>query len=177
MKKEMISRMRIVPVVMYVFKLFQPLLEGGLLFVRHSRPLIQFREYPTQIHTLILLSLGSLLPLSSYFPFSSPSQRKPLHIHIIDSHRPYNLQNLFGWAVNDGWVPGGDDYPIARGSGVGPSEIQGRGRIWVWGDGMEDKLQTVKKSWEAIEVRKNNLLPSGIGGVFPFFLLLFFSQR
>jgi hypothetical protein len=119
-----------------------------------------FRLFLTfQIHTLILLSLGSLLPLSSYFPFSSTSQQKPLHIHIVDSHRPYNLQNLFGWGVNDGWVPGGDDYTMTRGAAGAATfgDDQGRGRIWVWGDGSEGKLEAVKKSWEAIEVSKSPL--------------------
>jgi len=79
---------------------------------------------------LILLSLGSLLPLSSYF------QLPPnCHLHIIDSHRPWNLQNLFGldFVVND--------Y----------GEAIGEGRIWVWGDGEEGHLTGVKKSWEALE--------------------------
>lgn len=94
------------------------------------------------IHTLILLSLGALLPLASYFPIDAPSSTLPLHIHIIDAHRPYNLDNLFGLAVNDGFVPGA----VNRAA-------ESKGRIWVWGDGGEGRLEGVKKSWEAIEVR------------------------
>ncbi len=97
------------------------------------------------IHTLVLLSLGALLPLASYFPVDAPSAMLPLHIHIIDAHRPYNLDNLFGIAVNDGFVPGLDDA-------VGPRPDAVKGRIWVWGDGAEAQLESVKKSWEAIEV-------------------------
>ena len=33
-------------------------------------------------------------------------------------------------------------------------DVQDRllGRIWIWGDGDENKLENVKKSWEALEV-------------------------
>ena len=83
-----------------------------------------------QLHTLILLSLGSLLPLSTYFALPPDC-----HLHIIDSHRPWNLQNLFGldFAVND------------------EGEAMGTGRVWVWGDGEEGSLGNIKKSWEALE--------------------------
>lgn len=53
-----------------------------------------------------------------------------MHLHIIDAHRPWNLDNLFGLDVGD----------------------EGAERIWVWGDGDETKLDSVKKSWEALEV-------------------------
>ncbi len=91
-------------------------------------------DHRYQLHTLILLSLGSLLPLSTYFPLP-----KGCHLHIIDSHRPWNLQNLFALDldVND------DEEEAAGGS---------EGRIWVWGDGDEGSLDGVKKSWEALEV-------------------------
>lgn len=78
----------------------------------------------------MLLSLGSLLPLSSYFTLP-PS----CHLHIIDSHRPWNLQNLFGL-----------DFVVDE-----EGEAVGDGRIWVWGDGDEGSLAGVKKSWEALE--------------------------
>ncbi|RXK36072.1 cell division control protein 45 [Tremella mesenterica] len=82
-----------------------------------------------ELHTLILLSLGSLLPLSSYFPLPNGC-----HLHIIDSHRPWNLQNLFGLDADFG-----DDGET------------GEQRVWVWGDGSEIELGNVKKSWEALE--------------------------
>ncbi|ORY34922.1 CDC45 family [Naematelia encephala] len=84
-----------------------------------------------ELHTLILLSLGSLLPLSSYFKLP-----KGCHLHIIDSHRPWNLQNLFGL-----------DIDVSEDDEGSTSE----GRVWVWGDGEESALQGVKKSWEALE--------------------------
>jgi cell division control protein 45 len=85
-----------------------------------------------QLHTLILLSLGSLLPLSSYFTLP-----KGCHLHIIDSHRPWNLQNLFGLDIDID--PDEDEEGAER-------------RIWVWGDGDEASLDGVKKSFEALEV-------------------------
>lgn len=113
-----------------------------------------------QITTLILLSLGSLLPLSTYFPLPSS-----LHIHLLDSHRPYNLTNLFGPAVNDGL--GADeriywkrkekvDFESIRRGGEEETELEleRNGRIWVWGDGAEygKGMQSLEKSWEALEV-------------------------
>jgi cell division control protein 45 len=82
-----------------------------------------------ELHTIILLSLGSLLPLASYFTLPTAC-----HLHIIDSHRPWNLENLFGIEVD----------------GDGEED----GRIWVWGDGEENELSGVKQSWEALEVCK-----------------------
>jgi len=80
-----------------------------------------------ELHTIILLSLGSLLPLASYFTLP-PS----CHLHIIDSHRPWNLENLFGVEIDGN----GDD----------------EGKFWVWGDGEENELGSVRQSWEALEV-------------------------
>jgi cell division control protein 45 len=80
-----------------------------------------------ELHTIILLSLGSLLPLASYFTLPPNC-----HLHIIDSHRPWNLENLFGVEIE----------------GNGEED----GKIWVWGDGEENELGNVKQSWEALEV-------------------------
>lgn len=138
-----------------------------VLFASFLHPL----PYPLpslQIQTLILLSLGSLLPLHTTFPLPSH-----LHIHLIDSHRPFNLVNLFGVGVVDGlgeYGPGEqrngggrngagrggglfDAYDAydREGEGMGMGE-DSRGRIWVWSDGGERKLDGVKKSWEALEV-------------------------
>ncbi|WVW86722.1 hypothetical protein I302_108776 [Kwoniella bestiolae CBS 10118] len=84
-----------------------------------------------ELHTLILLSLGSLLTLSSYFELPSSC-----HLHIIDSHRPWNLQNLFGIDIN-----------------ISEDPESSEGKIWVWGDGDEftEVMDNVKKSWEALE--------------------------
>lgn len=99
--------------------------------------------------TLVLLSLGSLLPLGSYFPIhtfsSSPdgdTSSSPCHIHLIDSHRPYNLDNLFGPAVIDGLGAGGS---VERGDTA---------RVWVWQDGQEmgRQMEGVRASYEALEV-------------------------
>jgi cell division control protein 45 len=77
-------------------------------------------------------------------------------IHLIDAHRPYNLENIFGPAVNDGLGAGTRNGHLLGNGRNGNTNDQedGRmlGRIWVWGDGDEDKLENVKKSWEALEV-------------------------
>lgn len=108
---------------------------------------------PTQVHTLILLSLGSLLPLSSYFPVDTHT----CDIHLIDSHRPYNLENVFGGAVNDGLGAGSRNGHFRDGRTGHGADNEGeqnnkKGRIWIWGDGDEMRLENVKKSWEALEV-------------------------
>lgn len=83
------------------------------------------------MHTLILLSLGSLLNLADYFDLPTG-----VNLHIIDAHRPWNLDNLFSIDID----------VDEEGEGTGES------RIWVWGDGDEGRLDSVKKSWEALEV-------------------------
>jgi cell division control protein 45 len=35
---------------------------------------------------------------------------------------------------------------------IDAEEDEGEGRLWVWGDGEEQELGEVKKSWEALEV-------------------------
>lgn len=58
---------------------------------------------PYQLHTLVFLNLGALLPLPSFLSaglysggteagLSLPAQ---CTLHVIDSHRPWNLENLF----------------------------------------------------------------------------------
>ena len=84
-----------------------------------------------ELHTVIVLSLGSLLPLATYFSLPAGC-----HLHIIDAHRPWNLENLFGLDVD----------------GDGDED----GKIWVWGDGEENELGNVKQSWEALEVSHIN---------------------
>ncbi|KAJ9104336.1 hypothetical protein QFC19_003977 [Naganishia cerealis] len=104
-----------------------------------------------EVHTLILLSLGSLLPIAGYFPLETGC-----HIHLIDAHRPYNLDNLFGASVNDG--RGGDagvgvaSRNASRRNGTyEEGEGEQYGRIWVWTDGEESRLNNVKTSWEKLE--------------------------
>ncbi|WVQ79395.1 hypothetical protein IAT38_001492 [Cryptococcus sp. DSM 104549] len=82
-----------------------------------------------ELHTIVLLSLGNLLPLADYFVLP-----KTVHLHILDSHRPWNLDNLFGLDI----VADDDD---------GDS-----GKIWVWGDGGEftDAMDDLRKSYEAL---------------------------
>lgn len=76
----------------------------------------------TQLHTLIFINLGSLLPLPSTVPL--PPYCK---LHVIDSHRPWNLENLFATSqIND--------------------------QICVWDDGeIEARLSKEKEAYEMLE--------------------------
>jgi len=80
----------------------------------------------SQLHTLILLNMGSILDLPSeeWFGTFNPE----ITVHIIDSARPQNLSSLFGAGEN------GD-------------------RIIVWDDGGAEKLGEERKAWEALMVR------------------------
>lgn len=83
--------------------------------------------FPQQLHTLVLLNLGSLLSLPSYFGPEALPLPAATHIHLIDSHRPWNLDNLF--ATN---------------------EIMDR--IWVWDDGdIVAKMQKEREAYESLE--------------------------
>ena len=80
----------------------------------------------TQLHTLILLNIGSVLNLPSpdWFGDFSPQ----VTIHVIDSARPQNLSNLFG---------------------IG-ADAQ---RIVVWDDGNASSLKEERDALEALLVR------------------------
>ncbi|KAL7424938.1 DNA replication initiation factor cdc45 [Cryptotrichosporon argae] len=104
---------------------------GGLSELRAKRdellqPDAENESRADEIHTLVLLSLGSLLDIPDEFPLP-PS----CHLHVIDAHRPWNLTNLFGADLTY-------DNETDR-------------RYWVWGDGDEAKLGREKQSWEALE--------------------------
>lgn len=87
-----------------------------------------------QLHTLILLSLGSLLPISSHF---LGRLNPTVHVHVLDSHRPWNLENLFGGGV------------------------EGRERVWVWGDDDVGRraLEGERRAFEALEVSTGSVAP------------------
>jgi cell division control protein 45 len=80
-----------------------------------------------------MLNMGSILSLPDYF--TSASDPMPgahilpdhCHIHLIDSHRPYNLDNLFATStIND--------------------------RLHVWDDGeIEERLGKQEKAYTALE--------------------------
>lgn len=86
---------------------------------------------PTQLHTLILLNIGGLLELASPDWFGSFNEK--LNVHVIDSLRPLNLENLF------------------------MADEQGE-RIILWDDGGAQKLQEEAKSWEALKVSVATLI-------------------
>ncbi|KAH8917330.1 CDC45-like protein [Atractiella rhizophila] len=76
------------------------------------------------IGTLVLLNLGGLFDLSEFF-----SLPKSTTLHLIDSHRPTNLSNLFG-------------------SRVSAEE----GEVWVWDDGEGDTdLEEEKRAFQRLE--------------------------
>lgn len=84
-----------------------------------------------ELHTLILLNIGSILDLPSPEWFGDFPQAD-LSVHIVDSARPQNLSSLFG---------------------TGP----GSERIVVWDDGGASKLQEERNAWLALEVRSRVL--------------------
>lgn len=76
-----------------------------------------------QLRTIVLLNLGSLVDLSEYFAL--PEQAT---LHVIDSHRPYNLDNLFS------------AHPEAE-------------RIILWDDGdAEEDMKEERSAYEALQV-------------------------
>jgi cell division control protein 45 len=77
-----------------------------------------------QLHTLVLINFGAHLDLPSDAWFGLFPET--LHVHVIDSSRPYNLSSLFG---------------------AGPAE-----RIVVWDDGEGSKLDAERAAWFALEV-------------------------
>jgi cell division control protein 45 len=79
-----------------------------------------------QLHTLIMLNMGSILDLPSPEWFGEFDPK--LTVHVIDSTRPQNLSSLFGAGEN------GD-------------------RIVIWDDGEAEKLSEERKAWEALTVR------------------------
>ncbi|KAI9510893.1 CDC45-like protein [Russula earlei] len=74
----------------------------------------------SELHTLILLNIGSILdlPSSEWFGDFPPK----VHVHVIDSGRPQNLSSLFG---------------------------EGE-RIIVWDDGGAERLDGERKAWETL---------------------------
>ncbi|KAI0273656.1 CDC45-like protein [Gloeopeniophorella convolvens] len=75
--------------------------------------------YP-ELHTLILLNIGSILDLPSAEWFGDFPPK--VHVHVIDSGRPQNLSSLFG----------------AGDSGE---------RIIVWDDGGAENLEEEQRAW------------------------------
>lgn len=77
-----------------------------------------------QLHTLILLNIGGVLELLNDEWFGGFDG---VTVHVIDSLRPLNLDNIF-------------------------NESEQAKRIVVWDDGGITRLQEEKKSWEVVEV-------------------------
>lgn len=74
-----------------------------------------------------MLNLGSLLSLPSYFGADALDLPLATHVHLIDSHRPWNLDNLFATNVL-------------------------MDRIWVWDDGdIVTKMSREREAYEALE--------------------------
>ncbi|ODN78465.1 hypothetical protein L202_04101 [Cryptococcus amylolentus CBS 6039] len=81
-----------------------------------------------EIHTLLLISLGSLLTVTEYFDIP-----RHVHLHVIDSHRPWNLGNLYNIDEDE-------------------DEEGAHGKVWIWGDGGEfsDSMNLLRKSFDAL---------------------------
>ncbi|KAG8881426.1 hypothetical protein FRB98_004361 [Tulasnella sp. 332] len=86
-----------------------------------------------QLHTIILLNIGSLLDITSEEWFGEFPSR--VTIHIIDSARPFELRNLFG-------AP-----PLPTDDGeekLGP-------RVVIWDDGHAETLKEERAAFDAME--------------------------
>lgn len=93
--------------------------------------------FPKQLHSLLFINLGSILSLPNYFESSSdPSPEDsgahplPDHctVHVIDSHRPWNLDNLFA------------------------SSTILQNQIWIWDDGeVQERLQLEQEAYSELE--------------------------
>lgn len=104
-----------------------------------------------KVRSLILLNLGNSLPLKDLFSYLPPSAL----IHVIDSHRPIELDNLFesthyGNALFDmrrvrGKGRGG------MGGELGLPEMEKTIVVWTDGEGDENR-EAVKEAWEAMRV-------------------------
>lgn len=95
-----------------------------------------------QMHTLIMLNMGAVLPLASEGLFGGCPN---LTVHVIDSTRPIELANMFGGV---GGVAGDDDEE----DGERP---EGDTRVLVWTDGGADKIEELRMAWQTIQVRFN----------------------
>ncbi|WFD33315.1 RSC chromatin remodeling complex ATPase component [Malassezia cuniculi] len=74
-----------------------------------------------ELHTLVFVNLGSIISLPGAIPL-------PPHctLHVLDSHRPWNLDNLFATS-------------------------QLSERIWIWDDGEIQRLENEKEAYEMLE--------------------------
>jgi cell division control protein 45 len=93
-------------------------------------------SHAPQLRSLILLDLGALVDLADFFHLPPTTT-----VHVIDSHRPHNLANIFA-IVQEGQ----------------------RDQIVVWDDGdIDDDLQEERTAWEALQVTE----PPGCFGFKP----------
>lgn len=120
---------------------------------------------------MVLLNLGALVDLNSYFAnlnlasaTSSSSTQPEILIHVIDSHRPINLKNLFSSTdYSRGYFDlrrrrGRDQNEEERLEGIrrtgGRTEGEGIAVvIWSDEDGDEGR-EAEREAFEALEVRR-----------------------
>ncbi|KAG8954563.1 hypothetical protein FRC03_011424 [Tulasnella sp. 419] len=84
-----------------------------------------------QLHTIILINIGSFLEITNETWFGEFPSR--IAIHIIDSARPFDLKNLFGQESTE------------------TDPEQGPPRVVVWDDGHADKLVKEREAHERME--------------------------
>lgn len=91
-----------------------------------------------QLHTMILINMGGVADLadSEHFGEIPPG----VSIHIIDSHRPLDLTNVFS------------------------TEMDGS-RVTVWDDGHVEELSEEKRAWEVMMVSTCLFVISGNRGL------------
>lgn len=106
-----------------------------------SQPLGPGANLSTQVRSLILLNLGALVDLADYFSYL-PSTTL---IHVIDSHRPINLANLYVGAPYASAL-----FDARRGENLPTPELS----VVVWNDaeGDEEMRLGEKEAFEALQV-------------------------
>lgn len=79
-------------------------------------------EAHLELHTLVFINLGSLMPLPTSVPLPPNCS-----LHVLDSHRPWDLSNLFATSqLND--------------------------RIYIWDDGeITERLRREREAYEMLE--------------------------
>lgn len=112
--------------------------------------------------TVVCLGLGGTVPLEVFLGLDTSNENGPdnaameehgVEVWVVDAHRPWNLDNVFGASVP---APADDSAAVAR-VGVQQGRIThtyqpGKGGVIVWDDGdVESELAAEKEAYFALQ--------------------------